>query len=140
MLLAPILTLSLLCGGGGTSEHRSLSAPRGGDGTGPPVIVSTHVVGYLEDVAIEIDGGRGRIRLPDGVKPPLRGGGSNGWWPLKNLEVDAVEIRARVALNPINKPRVRIDRRTGMIRIDGRHGDYTGYCAAYDPETVRLRF
>lgn len=63
--------------------------------------------------------GGGRIRLPRSLIPPINSRGSNGWWDLYDLSVGPDEITASYRLNGLNKPRLRIDRRTGRITVQG---------------------
>jgi hypothetical protein len=80
-------------------------------------------------VDIRLFAGDDRIRLPRTMLPPLHGG-SDGWFKLKNLKVDARTIRGKAAVNFINSPKVFIDRVIGTISISGKAGDYSGQCEA----------
>lgn len=138
---AAALVIHLICGGGGshvgteTAIARDLNNPSNG-------IAVSHRArsGYSDEVAVEISGETGRIRVPDGIKPQIRTGGEDGWWPLRNLEITDNEITGRISLNFMNRPRVRINRLTGRISINGRNGSFDGQCEAYDPQAVQRRF
>lgn len=80
-----------------------------------------------------------RIRLPRKMLPPVHGG-SGGWFELKNLKRNEQEITATAGVNFINSPKVRIDRMTGAISINGKAGDYSGNCEPYDPATAVKKF
>ena len=84
---------------------------------------------FGDQVDIRLFGGDDRIRLPRTLLPPLHGG-NDGWFKLKNLQVDARSIRGKAAVNFINSPNVSIDRVTGTISISGKAGDYSGQCEA----------
>jgi len=78
-------------------------------------------------VQIDIHGDSGHIWLPGKLIPPIHSGGSDGWWEIDDLDVGYSEIRGRYRLNGLNKPRIRIDRESGHIRIDGIE-DFRGTC------------
>jgi hypothetical protein len=140
-MLAEALALHLICGGAGVHEQTNNAYARSLDNPGNGVIVSgTSHVGYADEVAVEINGAEGRIRVPDGVKPPLRSGDQDGWWKLTNLDIGENEIKAKFSLNFMNHPQVRIDRISGHIAIRGGAGDFDGECRPYDPATVQKRF
>ena len=81
-----------------------------------------------EDVSVgfELADGAARIQLPRDMVPLISGGGVQGWWNVSDLQVTDDEIVGRYALNVISHPRIRIDRHTGVIEIEGRrafHGE-----------------
>ncbi len=76
------------------------------------VIIELNRTGYGDDYS-------GRIHPSGRLLPPIHSGDKNGWWTLKNVVVSRDEINARYMLNGFNKPRVRIDRRTGKMSIEG---------------------
>ncbi|PPD07192.1 MAG: hypothetical protein CTY28_10455 [Hyphomicrobium sp.] len=69
----------------------------------------------------------GRIHPSGRLLPPLHGGDTAGWWTIKNLVVGPDEIRGRYTLNGLNKPRLRYDRRSGRLSIEGIENFY-GRC------------
>jgi len=72
--------------------------------------------------------GAGEIRVPSELTPLLRSGSKDGWRPFNELTLSDNEIRGRFTLNPLNKPRVLVDRRTGDIELTGWGGGFTGNC------------
>lgn len=81
-----------------------------------------------EDVSVgfELADGAARIRLPSDMVPLISGGGVQGWLNVSDLQVTDDEIVGRYALNILSHPRIRIDRHTGVIEIEGRrafHGE-----------------
>lgn len=78
-------------------------------------------------VQIDIHGDEGHIWLPKKLLPPIRSGGEDGWWELHDLQVGYSEIHAKYRLNGLNKPKVKIDRQTGHISVDGIE-DFRGTC------------
>ncbi len=134
--------LHLVCSGGGIHRRaaRSYGTVRSGGNSADFSANGLVSEGYADEVNIELNGETGRIRVPSGLLPLLRNGGSDGWWPLRNIEYRGDEIRAKFALNFMNQPNVRIDRRTGHISIRGKSGNFSGECDAYDPATAPRRF
>jgi hypothetical protein len=134
-----VIAIYLLCAGGGA--HQVNGGAIALDSHGDAVTVSgAGRVGYRDEVQVEIVGREGRIRVPDGIKPPLRSGGDDGWWKLKGLDVRENEIRGQISLNLLNKPSLRINRLNGHISIRGRTGNFDGYCELYDPNSARRKF
>ena len=77
--------------------------------------------------------------MPGAMLPALRGG-DNGWFKLKSIVINDREITASVAVNPLNNPKMRLDRMTGSISLSGKAGDYTGGCQKFDPEATERKF
>lgn len=87
-----------------------------------------------DSVTIEITDQAKRIAVPQTIVPTVNGGGADGWWQLADVVVTDTEITAKFSFNFINKPKVRIDRRTGRIVIDalGASG-FSGTCRPFEP-------
>lgn len=95
--------------------------------------VQTGMQGFQSAVTVQIYGDDGRIRLPEKLIPPIHSGGDHQhWWQLEDVIVGSSEIRASYRLNGLNKPKVRIDRRTGEINIRGTGQDFAGICEKVD--------
>lgn len=75
--------------------------------------------GFSSDVQIELYGDQGRIQLGPKLVPPIHSGGDHGWWDLENLVVGPDRITASYRLNGINKPKLTVDRRSGLITLKG---------------------
>ena len=88
---------------------------------------------------VEIYGPIGRIKLPSGILPVLRGG-DDGWFEINDLSVGSREITGRVRINALNKPRMRIDRNTGIITLDGGSNSFNGQCEPYSRDADQRRF
>lgn len=78
-------------------------------------------------VQIDIHGDAGHIWLPKKLIPAVHSGGQDGWWELHDLEVGYSEIHAKYRLNGLNKPKVKINRQTGHITVNGIE-DFSGTC------------
>lgn len=101
--------------------------------------VQTEMQSFSSAVTLQIYGDDGRIRLPEKLIQPLNSGGDHQhWWQLDDLIVGADEIRASYRLNGLNKPKLRIDRKTGEISIKGTGQDFSGTCDKVDPGQKRF--
>ena len=76
------------------------------------------------------DGG-GRVHLAGKLIPPLNSGGSDGWWPLEDVQMTPDRITGRYRVNALSRPNVDIDRRSGMVEIKGMPG-FSGKCDVGD--------
>lgn len=94
-------------------------------------------MGFEGQIDVEIDGNVGRIRMPRALLPPAHGG-KDGWFALKALATNDREITATVPLNFLSAPKLRLDRISGQIEIEGAKGFFSGQCESYNPaRTVR---
>lgn len=94
---------------------------------------------FDSEVQVDIRGTEGKIHLTGDLIAPLHSGGDNGWWSLYDLKVTSDEITGRYRMNALNKPRVRIDRRSGRIAIEGGT-PFRGSCDAGNWGGSRNRF
>jgi hypothetical protein len=76
---------------------------------------------------VEIAGATARIKLPSAMVP-LFSGGNDGWFPINDFFMNDREITGTVRINALNKPKLRIDRNTGILTIAGGFSDLTGQC------------
>jgi|GEM_PF-959315 len=108
-------------------------------GSGSGTSFGTRVQGFEDQVTLHITSEEGRLRMPRVMLPAIRGG-EDGWFELRNIEVEDGEIRAKVAVNILNRPNLRLDRYTGAISISGKAGNYTGQCERFEPEHTQRQF
>jgi hypothetical protein len=132
MLVQAIAALNLICQGTAAVDHSTNTLT-------PYGLVTTEGTATLDDsVGFRISAdGAGAARLPRRMLPTVTTSSDGGWFPLIHLAQNAEEITAQVRLNQFNKPRIRIDRITGAVRIDGPLGAFSGQCQAFDPATAR---
>jgi hypothetical protein len=137
--------LTLTCLGGGTANKFSTatvhsdaqvsgmigSTPVSGSGSGSSTVTVPRSEGFSDQTDLRLFTDDDRIRLPRTMLPMLHGG-DGGWFKLKKVAADARTIRAEVAVNFINHPKVYIDRTTGTISISGKSGHYSGLCEIVD--------
>ena len=68
---------------------------------------------------IYIAGGSAQAHPEPAMLPRIAAKSNNGWFPIYDLVLGKDEISGRYTLNSMNKPRFRIDRRTGVIEAKG---------------------
>ena len=132
----------LVCLGGGAATRQdnvTVSGWNSVGGYGSANIVGNRSVPFDDQVNLWIEGDEGRIRMPRAMLPIIRGG-EDGWFRVGSIQIGANEITGTIRVNPLNNPRVRIDRLTGAISISGKAGDYVGRCQRYDPDTIQRAF
>jgi len=88
---------------------------------------------FDDQLDVDIDGNKGRVRLPRRLLPPIHGGDA-GWFDIQNIKITEDAITGKVGINFAHHPDLRIDRRTASISLDGKVGSYSGRCAKADTE------
>jgi hypothetical protein len=134
--------LELTCGGGGSANHIDTTTAYAGDSNGHSgwaTVNRRRSEGFADQVDLVVDTERSRIRLPRTMLPPIHGGDA-GWFKLKDVRVTDTTITGTAAVNPLNSPKVYVDRRTGTISIDGKAGHYTGQCERSVPAGQSTKF
>ncbi|MWV27477.1 hypothetical protein [Aurantiacibacter rhizosphaerae] len=132
----------LVCLGAGAANRQATATVNAWDnqgGFGSANVVGNRSVPFDDQVNLWIEGEEGRLRMPRAMLPAIRGG-EDGWFRVSSIEITPDEITGSIRVNPLNNPRLRIDRMTGAISISGKAGDYSGRCQRYDPETVQRAF
>jgi hypothetical protein len=131
----------LICLGAGSANKVASAYAFGSNGQWATVL-SKQESPFDDQVNVDINWenpDQSRIRLPRKMLPGLHGG-KEGWFELREIDRSEGEIRASAAINFANHPKVRIDRKTGAISINGKAGDYSGTCQPYDPATMQHKF
>lgn len=134
--------LNLVCMGAGAANRATQATANAWNSNGDSTwanVVGNRSAPFEDQVNLWIEGEDGRLRMPRAMLPAIRGG-EGGWFKLKSIKINENEITGSIAVNPLNNPKVRIDRITGAISISGKAGDYTGRCSKYDPENVERAF
>lgn len=141
--------LDLICGGEGTANKPTVftgtsnstysSAYGHASGSTNSTIYGVRQQGFGDQVALFIEEGEGRVRMPPAMLPPIRGG-DDGWFKLGSIKIKENEITATIRVNFLNNPKLRLDRYTGAISISGKAGDYSGRCQHFVPEEVERQF
>lgn len=133
-------TIMLICMGDGNATRHSVTSAYGLNSNGNSAWVqgtSERSVGFGDQVDLEINSeGLSKIRMPRAMLPSLHGG-KDGWFKLDDVKFSDSSITATAQVSIINSPKVRVDRMTGRISINGKSGDYSGECRKSDPATER---
>lgn len=82
--------------------------------------VTSGTEGFTSDIQIELYGDR-------------------GWWDLENLVVERDQITASYRLNGMNRPKITVNRRTGLITVKAIT-DFSGRCDVGDWGNGQRRF
>jgi hypothetical protein len=88
---------------------------------------------------VEISNGTARIKLPSAMKP-LISSDQNGWFAINDFFMNDTEITGLVKINGLNKPKLRIDRGTGIITIANGLNDFTGTCELVTHDPAKRKF
>ena len=94
----------------------------------PKMRVETGKEDFDTAINVSIHGERGTLRLPKSLVPPINSGNGE-WWNIDDLIVGHNEIRGKFRLNALNQPTLSIDRRSGVLTIDGMIR-FSGRCDA----------
>ena len=140
--VVPVLTLHLVCRGIGDHEvrHGSFGTVFGRRGAVATGIGSTGEQDQFgEQMDINIDGASATTRVPRRFLPALHGGNA-GVFDIKDVAVTDETITGSVLINLANHPKLRIDRRTGSVTLDGKVGSYSGECRPYDASKEQRAF
>ena len=128
------LTLRLICRG--TGEHRvenyGTAFAFSGRGNSTALAVGTQMNQFGDQMDIDINAGKVRVRVPRRMLPKLHGG-EGGWFDVGELVIGGDEITGKVRLNFNEHPNLRIDRRSGSVSLDGKVGSFAGQCEKFDP-------
>lgn len=88
---------------------------------------------------VEIAGNNARIKLPSPMIP-LLSSGHDGWFTVNDLWINEDEITGIIRINALNKPKLRIDRRSGQIAIAGGLSDFSGQCDVMRTDAPSRKF
>jgi len=128
------LTLRLICMGTGDHQvaHTSWGTLWTKHGSANAVGVSNSQDQFNDQMDVDLNGAVARARVPRRFLPAAHGG-EGGWFDIKELAVSDDAITGTVLINFANHPKLRIDRRSGTIAMDGKVGAFAGQCKRVDP-------
>ena len=140
-VIAEPVNLHLICQGNGDHQvaHGSWATALTRHGSASAFRVSHSQDQFEEQMDVDIDGDAAKTRVPRRFLPPAHGG-DGGWFETKELVVGDEAITGTVMINIVNHPKLRIDRRSGTIEMDGKVGAFAGQCHPYDPATAQRAF
>jgi hypothetical protein len=111
--------ISLICDGVHEVQDVAVTAVVTGNGGVGTAITDGEVIRKARRIQIYIAGGSAQAHPEPAMLPRLVAKSNNGWFPVYDLVLGKDEISGRYRLNSMNKPRFRIDRRTGVIEETG---------------------
>lgn len=124
----------LVCRGVGVGRQSSVTSGTVFSANGTPSTVSAVTstpVPTPGTARVKIADKRGSILLPDFMVPVIHGG-SDGWFTISDLAVSDGSITGKLKVGTFSHPKFAIDRRTGVIHIDGWKDGFNGDCAPYE--------
>jgi len=129
------LVLRLICMGTGDRQvaHSSWATALTKHGSASAFGVSHSQDQFDEQMDVDLNGSVARARVPRRFLPPLHGG-DGGWFEVNGVVATDDAITGTVLINFANHPKLRIDRRTGSIALDGKVGAYAGMCKPFKEE------
>ena len=129
------LSLRLVCMGTGEREvaHSSWASVFTKHGNASGFGVSHSQDQFNEQMDVDLNGSKARARVPRRFLPPLHGG-DGGWFDVSEVVVTDDAITGTVLINFANHPKLRIDRRTGSVEMDGKVGAFAGLCKPFKEE------
>ncbi len=126
------LELHLVCVGQRTQteqEQTSLVINDGWGGNASGSAVTDRVVRVPGRIDVSVVGNAVKVNPMSILKrTPRWAVPEDGWYELTDVIIDQEQIAGRIRLTPLQKPSVRIDRRTGQIRMSGLDMRYDGSC------------
>ncbi|MBM3114533.1 hypothetical protein [Jeongeupia naejangsanensis] len=131
-------TVRLLCQGSGTvtENQSSVGTELGGKDNDHSKMTVTNTSGHRTfsgAATVEINGNAVRFQIPQEMLPGLNNA-HEGWLTMDQPFVGEKEITGVLALNFLNKPKVRIDRTTGLLTLNGGYSSFSGACTKVDAD------
>ncbi|HEY0584971.1 MAG TPA: hypothetical protein VGD52_02470 [Pseudoduganella sp.] len=130
---APAEDLQLVCYGGAQKTTSQVNSRFEWDADQhkyvPKMRIETGKDSFDTAINVSIHGVRGTIKLPKSLVPPIHSGASAEGWPIEDLIVGHNQIRGKFRLNALNQPTLAIDRRSGVMTIEGLI-KFSGRCDA----------
>lgn len=75
-------------------------------------------------LGVSLDGDKVRVRPPKSSVPLFAKDSADGWYDLTDVAVDRLSIKGRLKWNRIDRVRLNVDRRSGMVSF----GEFSGVC------------
>lgn len=131
-MTATNLTLVCKVSGQHKVETSSDSFSSGKDGKGEwRTGYNEQVVPFTDQISIVIEPGRAQLQYPRAALPTIHGG-NDGWFDIRQLFMGQDEIKGEIAINFANHPKIKLDRRTGVISVSEPSGSFSGTCEKLD--------
>lgn len=137
---SPVAPVALICTGGGAANKVAPVGLFGSGDAGWKSGYQTNSAGFTDQVDFRLIGdGSARIRMPRAMLPSLRGG-KDGWFEVRSVVVTQTAITGTIKVSLVNSPKLRINRTTGRISINGKSGDFDGTCEPFNPASAAPKF
>jgi len=85
-------------------------------------------------VNVKLTLGAAKIRVPAAMHPKVSSG-KDGWLDIDDLKMNEDEISGSFKFNFANRPKFRVDRRTGEISVSGVGAEFNGQCEKIDADS-----
>lgn len=122
--------ISLVCDGLNQTQDVNLTPVVTSNGSVGTAITYGDVIRKPASFRINVLAGAAQVQIAQ------RGTNKSVWVRVRDLAVSDGEISGRYRINPINKPKFTIDRRTGAIAVDGADYFY-GICRSTSQATTQ---
>lgn len=88
------------------------------------------------DLGVIVEAGKVRVRPPKSSVPLFAKDDQDGWYELTDVAIDRLAIRGRMKWNRVDRSKLNIDRRTGVITF----GAFSGVCqlVSTNPEATKF--
>ena len=130
--IAAETSFHLVCRGAGQNQVMTYSSGVGFFGALGAAFGSHSQVNNFEDeFRIDIEGASATATIPGRFVAPIHLKKTN--FEIKPLQITADEISGKLVVNWANHPNIRVNRRTGVLEMDGSLGNYSGKCQKSDP-------
>jgi hypothetical protein len=83
--------------------------------------------------------GSGQAQAPKKMQPAYKDDEA-GWFKIIEASITPDQIGGKIRFNSMYKPKLHVDRRTGLVTVFGKLGDFSGDCAPYDPSSSARKF
>ncbi len=131
--------ISLVCDGIHEDQDTAVTSVVTSNGGVGAAITDGDVIRRYRRLQIYIAGGTAQVRPEPAMLPRMVRKSNNGWFPVYDLVLGRDEITGRFALNGMNKPRLKISRRTGVIEAQGLTYFY-GTCRKASAPPPQIQF
>lgn len=129
----------LLCQGSGTvSDNQTTVGTQFKSDSDKTKTTVSNTMGHRSfngAATVEISGNAVRFQLPHEMVPGLNNA-HDGWFTMDQSFVGDKEITGVLALNFLNKPKVKIDRMSGLLTVASGFSDFSGPCTKVDADAA----
>ena len=133
----PAASLMLVCNGTDAVPATITPGAMGGGGRYYYGAVGALAQGRAAaQLGVSLDGGKVRVRPPKSSVPLFAKDSDDGWYDLTDVAVDRLSIKGRLKWNRIDRVRLDVDRRSGMVSF----GEFSGVCQSVSTSPDATKF